>query len=90
MPDFGNLLVLNPKNRSKSSSGSLNLGQKSALRAVFCQKKSVQQAPKFGADLFYKPPFSALWATPPTQTQVEYLPGISTKEAGLFTLWNDI
>ena len=41
--------------RLKSSSESLNLGQKSVLRVSNLSKKSVQQAPKFAADPLYKP-----------------------------------
>ena len=67
IPNFGKLSVPNPKNCSKSSSGSLNLGQKLALKASFYPKKSVQRAPNFGANPFYKPPLSALPPLPKPQ-----------------------
>ena len=84
MPNFGKFSVLNPTNRSKFSSESFNLGQKSVLKAetnipkfwYIClskssilSKQSLQQAPKFCAEPFYKPPFQALWATYPCPNQ---------------------
>ena len=62
MPKF---LIL--KLWSKSSSESLNLNQKSVVKPAFCPKKKkklVQQA-KLSTDLFYKPPFLALWVANP-------------------------
>ena len=52
----------------KSRSGSL-IWAKNRFASSVVVKKSVQQAPKFGADPFYKPPFSALWATHPYQNE---------------------
>ena len=74
MSNFGKFSVPNPKNWLTCSSGSLNLGQNSDLKEEFCQKKSVQQVPKFGTDPFYKPPFLAIRAAYPNthiQTKVE-------------------
>ena len=69
--------------RQKSSSESLNLGQKSILTAAFCQKekkKSVPQASKIGADPFYNPyqPKPKLSAPPWIFTPIYYLTLLTT------------
>ena len=61
---FWQISVPNSKIRPKSSSGSLNMGQRSVLKAAFCQKISSRSL-KFGADPFYKLPFSTLMIPKP-------------------------
>ena len=56
MPKFGKFSVLNPKNWPKSVQDA-PLGPKISSESSIFDKKSVQQAPRFGADLFYKPLF---------------------------------
>ena len=55
-------MVTNPKNRSKPSSGSFNLGKKSVLKVVFCKKKKKKKnqfnKPSNSAPI--RSPFSAL------------------------------
>ena len=75
MPKFGKFSVPKPKNRSKFSSGNLNWAKNQFWKQHFVQKIS-STSPKFGADLFYKPPFSAFSGyTPHTQTKIEYPSG---------------
>ena len=56
MPNFGKFSVPNTKISQNPGSLTFYMDQKSLMKAAFCQKKKkkkpVQQAPKFGADLF--------------------------------------
>ena len=47
----------NPKNLSKSSSESLNLGQKSVLKAAFCQKKLSSTSPQIWYQFLLQAPW---------------------------------
>ena len=57
MPKFGKFSVYKPKNLPKNLvAQEASLGQKNNSASSIVVKKSAQQAPKFGADPFYKPP----------------------------------
>ena len=70
MPKFGKSSVSKPTNWPKNLVQEASFGPKiSSSSSIIVKKKLVQQAPKFGADPFYKAPFSALWAAHPYQNE---------------------
>ena len=76
MPNFGKFSVLNPTNRSKFSSESFNLGQKSVLKAAFCRNNQFNKPPNFVPNHSTSPHFRPFGPHTHTQTKVvEYFPG---------------
>ena len=65
MPKFGKNLQFQSLKISQNPGQEASFVPKIISESNVFVKKSVQQAPKFGANLFYKPPSSALWATHP-------------------------
>ena len=69
MLKFGKFSVSKPKTWPKDLVQEASFGSKISPASSIVVKKSVQQAPKFGTDLFYKPLFSAFWAEHPYQNK---------------------
>ena len=70
MSKFGKLSVSLPKIWPKNLVREASFRPKSSSASSIVVKKLVQQVPKFGADPFYKPPYSALRSAHPIKIRV--------------------